>query len=86
MKEGLITGVCPCDNCEHTQLCKEQEWACRPFASFVWSNYYYETAVKIPCRGTFNKIFNVNDNKELKDYLHKFKEENEDNPKGNEGK
>ena len=78
MKEGLIKGVCPCDKCEHIQLCKEQEWACRPFASFVWSNYYYETAVKIPCRGTFNKI--------LKDYLHKFKEENEDNPKGNEGK
>lgn len=84
MEDGLVKGVCPCDKCEHIQLCKEQEWACRAFASFVWSNYYYEHSVKIPCRGTFNKIFNVKDNSELKNFLHK--EKDEDKPKDNEKK
>jgi len=84
MEDGRIDGVCPCDKCEHTQVCKEQEWACRPFASFVWSNYFYEHTPRIPCRGTFNKIFNVRDNQELKDFLHKQKNEYTD--KDNEGK
>jgi len=72
-----IENECPCDSCEHFMVCKEQEWACRSFASYVWNNYYYVDATKIPCRGTFNKIFNSNDNKELKEYLKQFIEDSD---------
>ena len=71
-----VEGVCPCDNCVHTQICKENEWACRPFGTYVAYNYYFTEAVRIPSRGTYQKIFDTKeDAKELREYLRKFMEE-----------
>jgi len=81
----IVRNECPCDDCEHHMKCKQHEWACRSFAKYVLDNYYYKDAVRIPSRGTFNKIFSKND-EILKDYVRAFKETGfEDRPEDNEG-
>jgi hypothetical protein len=72
--DEIIRNECPCDNCEHFQKCKVNEWACRSFAKFVLDNYYYKDAVRDPCKGTFNKIFNQKDDDVLRIFVRAFKE------------
>jgi hypothetical protein len=71
----VIRNECPCDNCEHFETCKTHEWACRSFAKFVLDNYYYKDAVRDPCKGTFNKIFNQKDDDVLRIFVRAFKED-----------
>jgi hypothetical protein len=72
----IVRDKCPCDDCKHSQRCKEEEIACRPFAKFVLDNWYYRDTPRDPCHGTFNKIFNQSDDLALKNYIRNFKEGN----------
>ena len=81
----IVRNKCPCDGCHHFDLCKKKEHACRSFAKFVVDNYYYADAVKDPCKGTFNKIFNQKDDEALRQFVRQWKGTNEDSDKGNTG-
>jgi len=82
----VIKNVCPCDDCEHVENCRVNELACRPFSNFVSDNYFYPDALRDPCRGIFNKIFEQDDAQLLLELIVKLKEENEDPFKGDKGK
>jgi hypothetical protein len=62
-----VRNRCPCEGCDHFDLCKTKELACRSFAKFVVDNYYYKDFFRDPCKSTFNKIFYSTD-----DALHQF--------------
>jgi len=65
-----IIGVCPCDQCDLRDKCADNLWACRAFGMFVLSNKFYYSTPRIPCRGTYKKIFeSKEDAKELREYL-----------------
>jgi hypothetical protein len=82
-----IEGVCPCDDCRHTKICKENELACRSFGSYVAYNFFFTEAVRIPSKESFKKIFNTKeDAKELREYLKKFMEEDNENQFKSDGK
>ena len=85
MQQEIIRDKSPCDNCEHFDDCKKYEIACRSFAKFVVDNYYYKDAVRDPCKGTFNKIFNQKDEDILRQFVRQWKEENENPTKDNTG-
>ena len=84
--KDIIKNVCPCDDCKHFETCRIGELACRPFSNFVSDNYFYVDAVRDPCRGIYNKIFEQNDQQLLLELIAKLKEENENTNKGNEEK
>lgn len=83
MKE-IVRDKSPCDGCQHFNLCKEHQLACRSFAKFVVDNYYYTEAVKDPCKGTFNKVFNQKDEDALRKYVRQWKKENGHQAEDNE--
>ena len=63
----------PCDKCEQTESCKDNEWACRAFSYYVLHGTFAEYTVRQPTRGMFNKIFKEDD-KALKNYLKALKD------------
>jgi hypothetical protein len=76
MNQEIIRDKSPCDDCENFEQCKRYELACRSFAKFVIDNWYYREAAKVPCKGTFNKIFNQKDEDVLRKFVRQWKEEN----------
>lgn len=70
----IIRDTCPCNVCDHFDLCKTEELACRSFAKFVVDNYYYKDSFRDPCKGTFNKIFNASDDA-LRQFVREWKGE-----------
>ena len=78
----IVRDECPCDRCDHFNLCKSEELACRSFAKFVVDNYYYKDSFRDPCKGTFNKIFSASDDV-LRQFVREWK--GEDPAKSNKG-
>jgi len=85
MNQEIIRDKSPCDDCEHFEQCKRYELACRSFAKFVVDNWYYREAAKVPCKGTFNKIFNQKDEDVLRQFVRQWKEENGHKDKDSSG-
>jgi hypothetical protein len=85
MQKEIIRNKSPCDDCDRAKECKEYELACRSFAKFVVDNFYYTEAVKDPCKGTFNKIFDQKDEDALRKYVRQWKGENGHKAEDNQG-
>lgn len=68
----------PCEGCAHKADCQAEKMACRVFASYVIKGTFYPDAARIPSYTLFNKIFNEEDEKLLKDYLRQFKDGQDD--------
>lgn len=54
----------PCDNCEHAQICRDEELSCRSFHNFVKRGTNKPTMTP-PNKAVFLKIFNMKDEDEL---------------------
>ena len=68
----------PCDDCAHRKACKEQEIACRAFSSYIVNGTYLASTPRNPTCGLYNKIFDENDEKALKEYLRQFQDGQDD--------
>jgi hypothetical protein len=74
----VFEGEAPCDKCNQTQICKENEWACRAFSYYVLHGSFEKQTLRHPTRGMFNKIFKE-DEKALKNYLKSVKAKGNEN-------
>jgi hypothetical protein len=71
----VFEGEAPCDKCDQASDCKEFEWACRAFSSYVLNGTFQDYTVRMPTKVMFNKIFKEDD-KALKNYLKSIKAKN----------
>ena len=69
----VFEGEAPCDKCDQASDCKEFEWACRAFSSYVLNGTFQDYTVRMPTKVMFNKIFKEDD-KALKNYLKALKD------------
>jgi hypothetical protein len=65
----------PCEGCVFEKECREEEMACRAFASYVLKGTFFPDAARIPSYSLFNKIFSESDEKKLKNYLRNVKDD-----------
>lgn len=71
----VFEGEAPCDKCDQASDCKEFEWACRAFSSYVLNGTFQDFTVRMPTKVMFNKIFKEDD-KALKNYLKSIRAKN----------
>ena len=71
----VFEGEAPCDKCDQASDCKEFEWACRAFSSYVLNGTFQDYTVRMPTKIMFNKIFKEDD-KALKNYLKSIRAKN----------
>lgn len=71
----VFEGEAPCDKCDQASDCKEFEWACRAFSSYVLNGTFQDYTVRMPTKVMFNKIFKEDD-KALKNYLKSIRAKN----------
>jgi hypothetical protein len=71
----VFEGEAPCDKCDQAPDCKEFEWACRAFSSYVLNGTFQDFTVRMPTKVMFNKIFKEDD-KALKNYLKSIRAKN----------
>jgi hypothetical protein len=74
----VFEGEAPCDKCDQASDCKEFEWACRAFSSYVLHGTFQDYTVRMPTKVMFNKIFKEDD-KALKNYLKSIRAKNNQN-------
>ena len=67
----IFEGEAPCDKCHLKDDCKQHEWACRTFSTYVSSGEFSNKAIRMPTRQLFNIIFR-DDDFALKNYLKKL--------------
>lgn len=72
-----VRDKCPCDRCDHFNLCKKEELACRSFAKFVVDNYYYRDSFRDPSKEIFKKVFDASDDA-LSQFVREWKSEDPD--------
>lgn len=68
----VFEGEAPCDKCEMSQSCQDNEWACRAFSYYVLHGTFEEYTARMPTKDLFDKIFKEDD-KALKNYLKSIK-------------
>jgi len=54
------TQGCPCDDCPHRQVCKEQQLACELFRRWAWSKKHAfkgEALPRIPKKAIYQKLW-----------------------------
>jgi hypothetical protein len=71
----VFEGEAPCDKCDQASDCKDFEWACRAFSSYVLNGTFQDYTVRMPTKVMFNKIFKEDD-KALKNYLKSIRAKN----------
>lgn len=69
----IFEGEAPCDKCELNPSCKQHEWACRAFSSYVRTGTFQSYTARMPTRQLYNLIFRDDDDA-LKAYLKKLAE------------
>lgn len=74
----VFEGEAPCDKCDQASDCKEFEWACRAFSSYVLNGTFQDFTVRMPTKVMFNKIFKEDD-KALKNYLKSIRAKKDQN-------
>jgi hypothetical protein len=68
----------PCKGCSFEIDCKNEEMACRAFASYVLRGTFFKDAPRIPTCSIYNKIFSESDELALKYFLQQFKADEDD--------
>jgi hypothetical protein len=68
----VFEGEAPCDKCDQNEDCKEHEWACRAFSTYIRTGSFEEYTARMPTRHLYNLIFK-DDDEALKNYLKKTK-------------
>jgi hypothetical protein len=72
----VFEGEAPCDKCSMNPDCKQHEWACRAFSSYVRRGTFEEYTARIPTRQLYNIIFK-DDDIALKNYFKSLKTKGE---------
>ena len=74
----VFEGEAPCDKCNMALDCKEHEWACRAFSTYVRRGTFEQYTVRMPTRQLYNIIFR-DDDVALKNYMKALKLKGEQN-------
>jgi hypothetical protein len=57
MVERISREVCPCDNCEHKDVCAHEDMACTAFVSFVLRGKFSLDTPRAPSYKVFDRVF-----------------------------